>query len=75
MIKTIVLFILISLDSDEILNKYIKSLPKDFINLKLIFLYLNFIDNYKNSVKLEYLLIITLKFDLNIDFQFFSPYL
>lgn len=67
MIKTIISFILISLDSDEIFSKYIKSLPIDFINLILISLYLNFVDNDKSGIKLEYLPITTPKFDLNID--------
>lgn len=60
---------------DKILNKYTKSLSENFINLKLIFWYLKFVDDYKNSIRLEHLPITFSKFDLNLNLQSFSLYL
>lgn len=58
------------------MSEYTKSLPKNPINnLFSIFQYLNYINNYKSNVKLKYLLIIFLKFDLDLDLQSFFLYL
>lgn len=39
----------IILDPDEILSDYVRSLPRDLINLESITHYLNFVDKYKSG--------------------------
>lgn len=67
MINIIASFILINLNFNKILNKYTRNLLKDFIKFEFIFQYLNFINNYKSGIKFEYLLIISLELDLDLD--------
>lgn len=66
--NTIASFKLTNLIPDKIMNKYAGNLLKNLINIIFIFQYLNFIDNYKDSTRLEYLSVILLKFDLNLKF-------
>lgn len=53
------------------MNEYVRSLPKDLINLMFISQYLNFVNKYKSSIKLEHLVIILLDINLDPDLQFF----
>lgn len=57
------------------MNKYSRSLFEDPIYLASIFRYLNYLENYKNGINLEHLLVLFPKFDLDPEFQSFSPYL
>lgn len=57
------------------MSKYARSLAKESINLISIFGYLNFVDNYENSAKSKYLLVISPDFNLNLDLQSFFLYL
>lgn len=60
---------------DKIMSEYIRSLPKDPINLASISQYLNFIDYYKASTRLKHLLVIFLEFNIDLDLQSLSPHL
>lgn len=49
------------------MSKYDKSLPENSVNITSIFQYRNFINDYENNVKLEYLLVTLSEFNLDLD--------
>lgn len=73
MTGTITSSILTRLDPDEIMSKYTSSLPENPINFPFISRYLNFINNYKDGIRLERLLVTFSELDLDPDLlSFFS---
>lgn len=64
MTSNIVLSRQTSLAFDKTINKYKGSLYKNLINFVSFFQCLNFVDNYEDGTKLDFLLVIPLFFDL-----------
>lgn len=75
MISTIISLQLTNLTFDKIISGYVGSLSKNFMNFIPISQYLNSVDRYKGSARLEYLLITFPDFDLDPDLQSFSLHL
>ena len=75
MTGTIASFTLSSLDPDETLSEYAKSLLEKPINLESISRYLNSVDNYEGGARSERLPVTPPEFDLGPDLQSLSPHL
>lgn len=75
MIDIIALSKLTSIVLNKTISEYTKSLPKNSINLFSISQYLNFINNFKNHVRLKHLPVTCPEIDLDLDLQFFFLHL
>lgn len=75
MTGTIASSTLTSLDPDETMSEYARSLPEDPINLESISRYLNSVNDYEGGAKSEHLPVTPPEFDLDPNLQSFSPHL